>query len=393
MAEKEFLIRSVPMISIDGSPNVPTVLYFADDNVEIGQAALRRAREQGGIVNQDFKLDLGNIDPRSSKARTKFKTSRGQSKSASQLTEEFLHLLIQHIRTWAENTNLQLAPSILVAEPLPSQEEPSWLINYRSNIRRILQGKGFEPEKIDFLPEPFAVFQYYRYGERNSLLLERKKHRVLVIDFGGGTFDCCVIETTKEGDVSYSGRIQKPLAARSEPVGGYLIDRHIAELLLTKMMAKGSRALLSKGLEAYSKWRKGEVEEDTLAEKYQAFIRHFHRLIYRSEELKLKLCTSIENWELDADPRIAVSTNVPIDPFVSVSDFADCQLTAVELRDLFVQRIWQSKPGPDREGRYPIRQEGSWRCSNRDCATFWWFCEHSLVAKTSSTRIRRPVFT
>jgi molecular chaperone DnaK (HSP70) len=346
MPEKEFLIRSVPMMLIDGSPNVPTVLYFADDYVEIGQAALRRAREQGGIVNQDFKLDLGNIDPRSSKARTKFKTSRGQSKSASELTGEFLHLLIQRIRAWADNTNVQLAPAILVAEPLPSQEDPSWLINYRSNIRRILQGKGFEPEKIDFLPEPFAVFQYYRYGERSFLLLERKKHRVLVVDFGGGTFDACVIETTKEGDVSYSGRNQTPLAARSEPVGGYLIDRYIAEQLLNKTITKGSRPLLSKGLEAYSKWRKGEVEDDTLAEKYQAFIRHFHRLIYRSEELKLKLCTSIENWELDADPRIAVSTDVPIDPFVPISDVADCQLTAVELRDLFVQRIWQSKLGP-----------------------------------------------
>jgi molecular chaperone DnaK (HSP70) len=346
MPEKEFLIRSVPMIPIDGSPNIPTVLYFADDSVEIGQAALRRAREQGGIVNLDFKLDLGNIDPRSSKARTRFKTSRGQSKSASELTAEFLHLLIQRIRAWADTTNLQLAPAILVAEPLPSQEDPSWLVNYRSNIRRILQGKGFEAEKIDFLPEPFAVFQYYRYGERNSLLLERKKHRVLVVDFGGGTFDACVIETTKEGDVSYGGRNQTPLAARSEPVGGYLIDRYIAEQLLNKTITKSSRPFLSKGLEAYSKWRKGEVEEDTLAEKYQAFIRHFHRLIYRSEELKLKLCTSIENWELDADPRIAVSTDVPIDPFVPIPEVADCQLTGAELRDLFVQRVWQSKLGP-----------------------------------------------
>lgn len=305
MPEKEFLIRSVPMILIDGSPNVPTVLYFGEENAEIGQAALRRAREQGGIVNQDFKLDLGNIDPRSSKARTKFKTSHGQGKSASELTAEFLHILIQRIRGWAEVTDVQLAPAILVAEPLPSQEDPSWLVKYRSNIRRILQGKGFEPEKIDFLPEPFAAFQYYRYGERNTLLLERKKHRVLVLDFGEGTFDACIIETTKEGDVSYSGRNQTPLAARSEPVGGYAIDRYIAELLLSKAITKSSRPFLGKGFDAYTKWRKGEVEDDTLAEKYQAFIRHFHRLIYRSEELKLKLCTSIDNWELESDPRIS----------------------------------------------------------------------------------------
>jgi len=346
MLEKEFLVRSVPMILIDGSPNVPTVLYFGDSNVEIGQNALRQAREQGGFVNQDFKLDLGNIDPRSSRERTKFRTSRGQGKSASELTGEFLHILLQRVRSWAETNNLQLAPSVLVAEPLPSQDDPNWLPNYRNNIKRILQGKGFEPAMIDFLPEPFAAFQYYRYGEQNNLLQERKKHRVLVLDFGGGTFDACVIETTKEGDVSYSGRNQTPLASRSEPVGGYLIDRYIAEQLLTKTIAKNSRPLLSKALDQYSKWRKGEIEEDTLAEKYQVFVRHFHRLIYRSEELKLRLCNSIDNWDLDADLRITVSADVPIDPFVTVPELADCQFSGAELRDLFIERIWKSKLGP-----------------------------------------------
>jgi hypothetical protein len=126
----------------------------------------------------------------------------------------------------------------------------------------------------------------------------------------------------------------------------YLIDKYIAEQLIHKTITKNSRPLLSKGLEAYTKRRKGEVEEDTLAEKYQAFIRNFHRLIYRSEELKLKLCTGVENWESDADPRIAVSTDAPIDPFVPVSDVAECQLTGLELRDLFLKRVWQAKLGP-----------------------------------------------
>jgi hypothetical protein len=47
MPEKEFLIRSVPMIPIDGSPNVPTVFYLGDNNAEIGQAALRLAKGAG----------------------------------------------------------------------------------------------------------------------------------------------------------------------------------------------------------------------------------------------------------------------------------------------------------------------------------------------------------
>ena len=117
-------------------------------------------------------------------------------------------------------------------------------------------GKGFDPKKIDFLPEPFAAFQYYRYGEKNAELQQKRKHRVLVLDFGGGTFDACGIETTKEGDISYSGQNQRPL----EPIGGFLIDRFIAESLTEKSLPKGSIANWHKGLEWYSRWRKGEVD-------------------------------------------------------------------------------------------------------------------------------------
>src|SRR5437762_8666076 len=104
-----------------------------------------------------------------------------------------------------EARDLKRDANILVAEPLAMQDElvdENWVANYRTNIRRILEGKGFE--NVDFLPEPFAVYQYYRYGEKHPLVAERKKHHALVIDFGGGTFDVCVIATTKEGDINIS---------------------------------------------------------------------------------------------------------------------------------------------------------------------------------------------
>ena len=154
-----------------------------------------------------------------------------------------------------------IAPSILVAEPLPSQESKTWLENYRSNIKRILRGRGFDADKIDFLPEPFAAFQYYRYGEHTPLS-QQGKRRVMVLDFGGGTFDACVIETTKAGDVSYSGTNQKPIAARSEPVGGYLINRFIAEYLVEKCIPKSSIPYLKKGLDAYTRVRRGDEEPE-----------------------------------------------------------------------------------------------------------------------------------
>ncbi len=75
-------------------------------------------------------------------------------------------------------------------------------------MRRILTSSF---DEIDFLPEPFAVFQYYRYGIRHPLVAQQIKHAALVLDFGGGTFDVSLIETTNQGDISAGGRNAKPL--------------------------------------------------------------------------------------------------------------------------------------------------------------------------------------
>ena len=73
------------------------------------------------------------------------------------------------------------------------------------------------------------------------LVAQRQKHIALVIDFGGGTFDTSIIETTAAGDISQSGRNSRPLAR--------VFDRHqsaaststgtIAEALLFRALHKG----------------------------------------------------------------------------------------------------------------------------------------------------------
>jgi hypothetical protein len=49
-----------------------------------------------------------------------------------------------------------------------------WLQNYRRNLKVILLGKGFKEDNIKFLPEPFAVFQYYRHGKKHPLVADRR---------------------------------------------------------------------------------------------------------------------------------------------------------------------------------------------------------------------------
>ena len=76
---------------------------------------------------------------------------------------------------------------------------------------------------LDSLPEPFAVFHDYRHMAK---LIPESRHplSVLVVDFGGGTFDCCIIETTEEGNLARNGSTAVPLGVKSvEGAGKELI--------------------------------------------------------------------------------------------------------------------------------------------------------------------------
>ncbi len=150
----------------------------------------------------------------------------------------------------------------------------------------------------------------------------------------------------KLGDVSYSGTNQKPIAARSEPVGGYLINRFIAEYLVEKCIPKSSIPYLKKGLDAYTRVRRGDEEPELLADRYQIFITNFHRLIYEVEGAKLALCKQIRSWKLDDDNNCSVNLRWLQDPFQRDSGHAVVQFSARDLRGVFLQRVWQERLKP-----------------------------------------------
>jgi molecular chaperone DnaK (HSP70) len=344
--EKDYFISALQMFETEGSANIPTVLYYdGSQRVLIGSAALAEGSAED--LNEDFKVDLGNIDPDSKKPRTPFFTASGVPKSAAELTADFLNTLIKDVRKWMDKAGITGAPSILLAEPLALEGESvssEWLANYRNNLRRMLVGKGFK--SLDFLPEPFAVFQYYRYGARHPLVLQHLKQNVLVVDFGGGTCDVCIVETTKTGDISQSGRNAKPLAAGSKPVGGFFINRIIAEDLLGTFMPSQQQFKLRKAIENYMKWRRGKDDLSTHAQEYRNFIKHFHALIHSVENPKLSLCRSVRDWKLEAALDLKVPTSIPADPFADEPGRKSVFLSASKLRDLFAEKVWRQQLKP-----------------------------------------------
>lgn len=153
MAEKDFFIHSAELVDFNDSTNVPTVIRYqpGQNNPMIGCDALAAATRRGQL-NEDFKVDLGNFKPGVA-SNQQFATFDGKRRSAGELTGDFLNELIRQARSWLANRDLKSEVSLLVAEPLSMQDDlvsNNWLANYRSSLRKILMGKGFE--KVDFLP-------------------------------------------------------------------------------------------------------------------------------------------------------------------------------------------------------------------------------------------------
>src|SRR5260370_41942310 len=107
--EKDFFINAVQMVQAEGSANIPTVLYYdRAHHVFIGSAALAEGNPED--LSEDFKIDLGNIDPESKKPRTPFFTASGIPTSASDLTADFLNSWIKVMLTWLDQATFTGSP-------------------------------------------------------------------------------------------------------------------------------------------------------------------------------------------------------------------------------------------------------------------------------------------
>lgn len=337
-------VSAVNLIQVDGRNVVPTAIYYdSEKKAHIGF----EARERCGAPEQlleDFKIQLGQHDPDAVTKRSAATAGAPRSTVAG-ITQDFFRALLAKVNVALERQGRPLPKSLIVAEPLAlsgiDMAEENWLSNYRRAIRRVLHGRF---EQIDFLPEPFAVFQYYRYGLRHPIIAEHRKHIALVLDFGGGTFDISVIETTKTGDVSQSGTNSRPLSAKSVQVGGFFINRHLAGELLMKAVPKELRSDVRKSIDRADRIKTPDDLAE-VADKQQTFYRHYRRLLQTVETAKLSVCNLIANWNLEADLSgvTPFPIPVPIDPYDLTPRMANLKLDAGMLRHAFEEAVWKAK--------------------------------------------------
>lgn len=337
---KELFINALQMVRIDEQENIPTTVLFDQAGVHIGFQAIEKAADATDL-NENFKLNLGE----SARARLdppKFDTADGKQRSAHEITKAFIEGVLNGVNPWIAGRGLKPASRVLVAEPLALDRTDSdgseWLANYRAKLRHILEQQFAE---VDFLPEPFAVFQYYRYGVRHPLLTSNTRHAALVVDFGGGTFDVSVVDTTAKGDVSGSGRNSRPLAAASIPVGGSFINLQIAKELLSKNLEKGvDKAKVNRGWEAYRDGSYQDLRADLLQ-----FVRNVKKILAQVEKAKLHICDTLADWSLDAQysPGPGAQISIPKNPFSEKPELVSVRFDAHQLRDCFVRRVWNDR--------------------------------------------------
>jgi molecular chaperone DnaK (HSP70) len=351
MPQKDFYIPSeaTRLIDYDGATNFPTVLLYTANGVRVGLDALRDAAGNRALLNEDFKLDLGLSSTRPTPGgRKHFAAADGTPRSSDDLAGDFIRYIISFAKNRLREKDLQAAEGIYVAEPLAMNSDvvgEEWLKFYRSKIKVILIGQGFPKNNIHFLPEPFAVYQYYRYENKHPLLYSSATNRVLVVDFGGGTLDVCIIETKQTGDVKEGGKNSRPLAASSAPVGGFFINRKICEHILRRIIPRHLSSRMDKAIKAYDRWRRDGhlqgVEPDAIA-----FASNLHNLIHTVEGSKIALCQRISDWSLTGAIADSVSVKVPKHPFDKSEEFVDVPFSGAEFRELFLKHIWPENLRP-----------------------------------------------
>ncbi|MDO6588637.1 hypothetical protein Q4539_00085 [Yoonia sp. 1_MG-2023] len=346
MSNKKLLINQVKVASLQDRATIPTKIRYEGKNFKIGHD-VRAERSSDDRVIGNFKVELGR-QTREQLISKKARVSKGHTRTALGIAKDFLTALCDEINSDVERYGRQMPKKVLVAEPISIEEEGKvsgqWLANYRYAIKAALQGRF---EEVDFLPEPFAVFQYYRYGLRHPLLSEHASHIALVLDFGGGTFDVSVIESTKSGDISQSGRASRPLAAKSIPVGGFFINQKIAEHLLFETLPgkpeKTAARKVLKSIGEASSWLTLNSEDHP--PEQANFIKHFQSLLDEVETAKVNICGSIRNWELTEDIPLQVRqiVEVPRSPFSDSGDFVGISLSASEIKTVFQRDVWSSR--------------------------------------------------
>ena len=297
---------------------VPTVLSYNEneDSFVIGHEA-RRLGLKGRTNVYNFKPDLGKGDKEFSQTKKywvsplEYKPGEAKTLSAKEATVNFIAELIKTIKEFPKE--------VIIGEP--AIRDDIWKENFRRHMREVFVELQSDVQ-VQFFPEPFAVFQYYRHYEKIFPALQSPEI-VLIIDIGGGTFNSCIIRTTSEGNLARSGATSVPLGLRADLYGGSFIDKE----LLLRIVEKAKKRRIA--------WHENPLKR---AEK-------FGSILLRVENAKIELSEAIGINARLSDDFSHVRTKVQFDANTlhaekSISE----ELTGEDLK-IVIRNMWRKYYG------------------------------------------------
>ena len=314
---------------------VPTVLALDSDGKLLYGKPAQEAGRGGKPTISNFKVRLGEFqgeEQYKSRARRRLagKTKPLVLANDRENIRTFTYIeaateFLKNIISKKEDDDL---PETLVVG-VPSLREDDFERYYKSNITKALTSLGYnEPT---FLWEPFAVFQYYRHVEK-SIATTGERQSVMVLDLGAGTFDCVVVQTTKDGNLSAGGVRSSPLGFMSRSGGGSAVNVALVKLIQVKAEEQGLKFrdnAIDRVESSCGKW----IVEDAKID--------LSNLINRNESLKDAGLEDFKREQILGS--ITTHLTFPAGTLHADKD-VDAVVTAAEFREI-IHRLWDNDWG------------------------------------------------
>ena len=195
-----------------GESVIPTAVYLLTKNeCLIGEEALVKGRFNPKSLITNFKYDMGENRKKTYKAENGDRVSLNSTQIARMVLEEVLKKVIKKIMKEFPGEDIEKAVITVPAKFNPIQKD---------NTKRAAIEAGIQDIKLALESTAAAI----AYAEENSI-----NSKILVYDFGGGTFDVSLIEKTGTG----FREIVTPEGDRH--LGGNLITKRVADYLFEKI--------------------------------------------------------------------------------------------------------------------------------------------------------------
>ena len=205
--------NSVKTYRLKGEKAIPSAIYLiSKDKYVIGEEALTRGISWPEGLVENFKYNIGETRKTEYIAENGDRIALNSVQASKILLEEILKKVTTKI---IKDFNDDIGEVIIT---VPAKFNPI----QKKNTKRAAENAGFQTVKLAKESTAAAI----AYIHQNQ---EEVKNKLLVYDFGGGTFDVSIIEKSMNG---YK-EVVTPAGDRN--LGGNLITKRIADYIIDKI--------------------------------------------------------------------------------------------------------------------------------------------------------------